>query len=304
MRKLNLNLIDNAVDSFNEALEKYELGTENNSKPYKFAVLHMAHFLELVLKQAIQVLNSNLIYTSAFKEMEQRAKEKKIALYEMSEQMKVEKYIYDPDVGKNNHTISVNDAKKFLKSLPVNFNLNTEFLDDINLLKTLRNNIEHFEFELSPRDTRLIIGRLVRSAKKFTIDFQLFDLDQHISKHNEEVYTLLMDEYEHQINAARMTVEEETTDAYWGYRPKEWGSVQWDVLDCPYCDESEMMIRDSSSSTGFKCQNCGETDSDDIPVICDCCSITFEKFYTRSYKDENNTVNYICDNCRFDFDRD
>lgn len=303
MRKLNLNLIDNAVDSFNEALEKYELGTENNSKPYKFAVLHMAHFLELVLKQAIQVLNSNLIYTSAFKEMEKRAKDKKIALYEMSEKMKIDHYIYDPDVGKNNHTISVNDAKKFLISLPASFNLNREFLDDINLLKTLRNNIEHFEFELSPRDTRLIIGRLVRSAKKFTIDFQLFDLDQHISKHNEEIYTLLMDEYEHQINAARMTVEEETRDAYRGYRPKEWDWVEWDVLDCPYCCESEMMIRDSTSSTGFKCQNCGEMDSDDIPVICERCCSKVEKYYTRSYKDEFGTLIYICDNCRHDFDR-
>lgn len=304
MRKLNLKLIDNAVDSFNEALEKYEQGTEINSKPYKFAVLHMAHFLELVLKQAIQVLNPSLIYTSAFKEMEKRAKSQKMSLYEVSEEMKNNNYVYDPNLGNSNHTISVNDAKKFLMVLPDSFHLNVEFLDDINLLKTLRNNIEHFEFELSPRDTRLIIGRLVRSAKKFIIDFDLFDLDKHISKHNEEIYTLLMDEYEHQIKAARMTVEEETKDAYWGYRPKEWDWVEWDVLDCPYCCESEMMIRDSTSSTGFKCQNCGEEDSDDIPVHCERCSSKVEKYYTRSYKDEFDTPIYICDNCRHDFNRD
>ncbi|OTG92720.1 hypothetical protein B9T24_15245 [Acinetobacter sp. ANC 4654] len=300
MRKLNLNLVENAVDSFNEALEKYDLGTENNSKPYKFAVLHMAHFLELVLKQAVLVINSNLVYTSAFKEMEKRANNKKISLYEMSEQMKVANYSYDPEVGKSNHTISVNDAKKFLITLPESFNLNTEFLDDINLLKILRNNIEHFEFELSLKDTRLVIGRLVRSAKKFTVDFKLFDLDQHISASNIEVYNLLMDEYEHKLKAARETVTEETEDAYRGYRPKEWHWVEWNVLDCLYCCESDVMIRDNTSSTGYKCQNCGEIDSDEIPVTCERCSITFEKFYTRSYKDEYNMVNYICDNCHFD----
>lgn len=304
MRKLNLKLIDNAVDSFNEALEKYEQGTENNSKPYKFAVLHMAHFLELVLKQAILVFNTNLIYTGAFKELEKRAKDEKVKLYEMSERMKAVNYIYDPYFEKNNHTISVNDAKKFLISLPDSFNLNKEFLEDIKLLKSLRNDIEHFEFEISPRDTRLIIGRLVRSAKKFTIDFQLFDLDQHISQHNVAIYNLLMNEYEHQINSARLTVEEETEDAYFGYRLKEWEWVDWDVLDCHYCLEKDIMIPDSSSTTGFKCQNCGETESDDIPVTCRRCSNKVEKFFTSSYEDDYGKMIYICDNCSYDFDRD
>ncbi len=300
MRKLNLSLVDNAIDSFNEALQKYELGTKHNSKPYKFAVLHMAHFLELVLKYAVWKINHNLIYTVAFKDMEKQAKLKNITLYEISEEMKKVNYNYDPELKGNNHTITVTDAKKFLADLPENYNLSVNFLDDIQLLKSIRNNIEHFEFELSPKETRLIIGRLVRSAKKFIDEFKLFDLDQNISKHNEEIYYLLMNEYEHQVNAARLTVEEETTDAYWGYRPKEWDWVEWDILDCPYCCESEIMIRDSSSPTGYKCQNCGETDSDDIPVICERCGVKVEKYYTRSYKDEGGIINYICDNCRYD----
>ena len=45
---------ENALDSFNEALAKYREGEAGKLSAYKFAILHMAHFLELVLKMYVQ----------------------------------------------------------------------------------------------------------------------------------------------------------------------------------------------------------------------------------------------------------
>ncbi|MGD1473691.1 hypothetical protein ACP6H4_26250 [Vibrio harveyi] len=49
MSEHKLDLLDNAVDSLEEALVKFEEGEAGETKAYKFAVLHMAHFLDFYL---------------------------------------------------------------------------------------------------------------------------------------------------------------------------------------------------------------------------------------------------------------
>ena len=48
-----LDLLENALDSLGEALSKFEEGDDGDPKAYKFAVLHMAHFIELIFKHHI-----------------------------------------------------------------------------------------------------------------------------------------------------------------------------------------------------------------------------------------------------------
>jgi hypothetical protein len=50
MAKHQLDLKENAVDSFNEALTKYREGLSGNAKAFKFAILHLSHSLELLFK--------------------------------------------------------------------------------------------------------------------------------------------------------------------------------------------------------------------------------------------------------------
>lgn len=50
MARIELDLLENAIDSLNEALAKYQDGLDGNEKAYKFCVQHLSHFLELVLK--------------------------------------------------------------------------------------------------------------------------------------------------------------------------------------------------------------------------------------------------------------
>ena len=48
-----LDLLENAIDSLNEALAKYEQANTGDIKAYKFCVLHLSHFLELILKETL-----------------------------------------------------------------------------------------------------------------------------------------------------------------------------------------------------------------------------------------------------------
>ena len=63
-----LNLFENAIDSLDEALLKYEIGAhETEPAALKFAVLHMAHFMELLLKKYLSDIHPLLLFKDVFK---------------------------------------------------------------------------------------------------------------------------------------------------------------------------------------------------------------------------------------------
>src|SRR5687768_8020997 len=66
MTKHEFDLFDNAIDSLAEALSKYEEGTNGDPKAYKFAVLHMSHFVELIFKYHLAQKHPLLIYKDPF----------------------------------------------------------------------------------------------------------------------------------------------------------------------------------------------------------------------------------------------
>lgn len=61
-----LDLLENALDSLVEALHKYEQGESGDNKAYKFAVLHMSHFMELIFKHYVAQKHPLLIYKEPF----------------------------------------------------------------------------------------------------------------------------------------------------------------------------------------------------------------------------------------------
>ncbi len=61
-----LDLLENAIDSLNEALAKYKQAKAGDVKTYKFCVLHLSHFLELVLKHYVTLAHPLLIYKNPF----------------------------------------------------------------------------------------------------------------------------------------------------------------------------------------------------------------------------------------------
>lgn len=271
-----LSIKENAIDSFNEALAKFDQGQNGDVKAYKFAILHTSHFLELVLKIYIISIDENLVFSKCFREVEKVAKENKIDLLAAHQKMKGEGKeldVYIKNIA-NPHTITLDQALEFCKNekckiTQQNF-IDDEFSSDIEWLKDLRNNIEHFQFSLPPKDVRLCIGRIVRSAIEFLDIFSLFDLEQEIGSAKAHVFEQLADEYTQSLTEAKLEVREKERDAFLGVRPKFHQFVNWNIYVCPECGNNTMIPNDKSTS-GYQCTFCKNEESEEIEVPCDCC---------------------------------
>lgn len=132
-----LDLLESALDSLSEALSKFEDGECGESKSYKFAVLHMAHLLELIFKYHVASKHKLLIYKDPFSQ--KLNEDKAIGLWECVNFINNE----------NSNTISP-DLKK-----------------DLEWIKKLRNSIEHHKFTMDVAEVRFTFGRLFRSVMEF-----------------------------------------------------------------------------------------------------------------------------------------
>lgn len=135
-----LDLLDNALDSFNEALVKYQCGNSGEHRSYKFAILHFSHFVELLFKQ-VSLAHPLLVYRNPFS--------KNI---------------------KNEQTIGLWEAIQFFRNTGEAFN--DDFYSDIQWLKELRNNIEHYQFEMDVGEVKESLGRLTFMMNEFCKHFK------------------------------------------------------------------------------------------------------------------------------------
>ncbi|RJX32807.1 MAG: hypothetical protein C4516_03450 [Oxalobacter sp.] len=297
-----LNIKENAIDSFNEALEKYHIGASGNVRAYKFAILHMAHFLELVLKMYVQTLDLNLIYWTNFNQLQKEAERVPLDLLKclLNKQEANYSFPLPQATQRPPRTITVDNALALAKlercGVTGELFLDQEFIDDINWLKGIRNNIEHYQFELNPKDVRLCIGRIVRCAQEFCDIFSLLELAETISKENLELYRLLADEYEHRLHEAKLEVKEKEYLAFKGIRYKYYNFVDWRVYECPECNE-ETLIPEEESITGYRCTHCGNEESEDLDVDCDCCGAPAPQCEMEQFEVEDGSLEWRCYYC-------
>jgi len=162
-----LDIKENALDSFNEALAKFEQGESGELRHYKFAILHLSHFLELVLKLYVASVDKNLVFSKCYKHVEKRAKKEAINLLQSYQLLCSEGFDFEALLTNvpHPHTITLDQALEFSKCekcgvTGVDF-VDVDFCNDIEWLKGLRNNIEHYQFRLPPKEVRLCISRLV-----------------------------------------------------------------------------------------------------------------------------------------------
>ncbi len=306
-----LDIKENAMDSLNEALAKFDLGERGDTRQYKFAILHFSHFLELVLKLYIESVDEHLLFSKCFKYIERRARVDSINLIEAYEKVTSEGF----ELGtllvniSHPHTITLDQALEFSKHekcsiTDVNF-VDIDFCDDIGWIKGLRNNIEHYQFRLSPKEARLCIGRLIRGVDEFTNIFDLFDLKSEVGEENYKVFEVLADEYAQKVKEGEREVLEKEADAYRGVRPKHYALIEWSVYECPEC-EKKTMIPFADSSTGYKCTICDNEDSDEIEVECDCCGVSAPSEGMDIWHTDDGSFEYRCYHCsgRYRSDKD
>ena len=65
--KLKFNLLDNAISSLEEGVKKFSEGIEEDDGAFKFSILHVAHFIELICKYYVYKQHPLLIYSKPHK---------------------------------------------------------------------------------------------------------------------------------------------------------------------------------------------------------------------------------------------
>lgn len=177
--KQSLSLLENAADSLNEALRRVDTASSQDMRPYKFAVLHFTHAIELLFKHHVAQSHPLLIYRNPFSKA--LTKEPTIGLW---------------------------DAVQFFQN--EDRRLTKETLADLKWIKDLRNNIEHYKFDMDPREARLTIGRLIRALNEFHEENDFTELVTLIEPGCRPTYDKLADEYKQKLHEAQRAAEEAT----------------------------------------------------------------------------------------------
>jgi hypothetical protein len=261
--KHKLDLLENAIDSLNEALAKYEQAKAGDVKAYKFCVLHLSHFLELVLKLYVTLAHPHLIYKNPF------AKQ------------------FDGE----SQTIGLQEAINFLRN--EGRDLPDDFLSDLDWLKKLRNRIEHHKFEMDIPEVEATIGRLIRAFVEFDQVHENLGLDDSVNMKHFDLFIALADNYELNLKKAKGDV------ATLAHRSRD--DMDFQVGECPEC-EHETMISSTDSKTGLKCLFCGnEEPSDDVEVRCGICDLPWPRFQMDycDWYDQDDWI-HVCPRCRHD----
>jgi hypothetical protein len=242
-----LDLRGNALDSLNEGLRRYTEAHQGEVRAYKFAVLHFAHFIELLLKFAVSREHPLLIY----------AKPNSKNLNQES-------------------TIGLWDAVHILRN--AGRNVDTALLDDLEWLKKLRNQIEHYAFDLEVKQVRAVLGRILRAANDFVESTGLDPLESELDPDALEVFERLLDEYKERLANAQADARDE--------------SGRSDPTYCSYCGEQDVAIPESGE---LKCYFCGETE----PFVeCAVCTESYREDETRIWNDDDpDAVSWICVYC-------
>nr|WP_315231841.1 hypothetical protein [uncultured Albidiferax sp.] len=304
-----LTIEQNAIDSLEEALACFKSGQGGKVKSYKFAILHMSHFLELTLKMYVATLEENLIFSKCFRYAEKLADSDKTNILEAIEKLKNNKFEFQSLIKSepNPHTITLDQAMKLAKCekcsrTGVDF-VGTDFSDDVNWIKGLRNNIEHYQFSLAPKEVRLTIGRLVRSSVEFVDIFGLFNLEEKIGKESLDIFNGLADEYIQSLTEAKLEVAEQEAEAFRGVRPKHYAFIEWNVYSCPECS-NPTLIPNKDSSSGYRCTFCKNEESGEIEVSCDSCGASAPSEEMKAWRLDDDVIEYRCDYCTGQYQAD
>lgn len=245
--KQSLSLLENAADSFNEALRKVRDASYGDARPYKFAVLHFTHAIELLFKHHVALAHPLLIYRNPFsKALDKEA------------------------------TIGLWEAVQFFKNEQKE--LTTEMLDDLKWIKALRNNIEHYKFEMDLREARRAIGRLIRALNEFHEENDFTDLASLIEADCRDTYEKLADEYKQELFEAQQAAAALVDDG--------------DVETCYFCGGQKTMIDRARS---VECFLCGNTADKHACVQCD---EWFPDDFMRVWNDDGpGPTDWMCDGC-------
>ena len=176
-KKHSLDLFQNAIDSLNEGLEIYEKALENESK-YKFSIVIISNFMELLLKCMVEKYSPLLIYVEPYSSKISKAK-----------------------------TITWEQALQILTNSKVV--IEKKLIEDIKRLTELRNNIIHYKFEYDVYEIDAIILSVVDGLRKLYKTIFGKDLIDIVNKNTKLLLEKIAGDYLSQLHQAQFNAKEE-----------------------------------------------------------------------------------------------
>jgi len=217
-KDIKITLLENSQSFLKEALEKAVLA-ETEPIQWKFAVFSMVQSIELLLKERLKREHSVLIYKN---------------------------------VDRRTQTVGIKEAIGRLTSI-VKLKISKNDSDTIEKASELRHEIVHHEFNILPKDLKLVFAKLLGFSIKFhnkEFDCKLGDII------TEEAFTQIMGIIEYAKELSDAALKE----------IKRKGIEDWDIFECPNCINDTYVSNDDDyrcftcgySEDMFQCYSCGE----------------------------------------------
>lgn len=239
---MKLSLIENAIDSLKHGIQHY-LADNPDSSDYKYAILHLVQAVELLYKERLRQEHEAFLFT-------------------------------DIDIQKTHKTVSIELAQKRLVSL-CKIPLPLKERNLISSLVKLRNQIQHYEFDISTKRANAIMAKVVAEILSFSQKY--LDLD-------------IREKLEYDLWAALISI----TDFMESFSQKKLEELKNKSIYCYECPDCGYNSLENLEHEEF-CHICGYSES---LVECDICHQSVRESETETIEDVDydidGPVNYFC----------
>jgi len=215
---LKLDLLGNAKSSLSHAVVHLTSDDSLNIDDYKYAILDIVHSIELLFKEKLKRIHPAFMWSN------------------------VDKY-----PNKDAYTVTLGEAKQRLARIG-GVVFSRKHLDNIESIKKLRNEIEHYEFEINENLASTYIGRMLSFI--FWFSSEHLDLDWESEFKRDDTWSALINIY--QFFEEHIAVVEERM-----FKEKR------NVGECAECgayafdfDEGQCEMCDEKKEVEI-CENCG-----------------------------------------------
>jgi hypothetical protein len=259
MQNLKFNLLENAIDSLKMSVNM-ALVVDKNPSNLKVVILLVTQSVELILKERLKQEHWSLIYRNV-----------------------------DHAGNEDAYTVSINETIKRLKSIAY-VELKESEINHIKHLQKIRNNIQHFKFEI-PRELAI---SLIQDAIVFLIHFLFTELNTDIKSHlSIEEHDLLMNVEKTLIGLQKNSQQEidKLRNKYQPPKPEELSDWHFEVIECPLCWEDYYVI--STCESISECKLCGYKGGF---VTCARCGNSFPS-HSSDLQFEEEDGNGVCGTC-------
>jgi hypothetical protein len=245
-----LNLYENSIDSLNVGLKIYNDSLENEAM-YKFCIIIISNFMELILKHLVELQNSLLCYEKP----------------------------YSININKEK-TITWRQALQILNNSGII--IDKELIIIIDKMADFRNEIVHYKFDYDTSEIRAIIVSVINRLRKLYNNVTKHDFINDVSTDTKELLETIDSEYKEQLHLAQANAEEEANKEgiflddcnFCG----ELGTAvnrEQDKIYCYFCEETDYEIECCRCTEQYKISEMkyfGEAEDGDALFLCQHCS--------------------------------